>query len=334
MATYLVTGGCGFIGSNFVRQEIEKGHKIVNLDILSYAASQDNLADIADNDLYMFIEGDICDRNLVSKLLSDHNIDAVINFAAESHVDNSITGPQAFIQTNIVGTFELLMASLHYWQSLPKINKFRFVHVSTDEVFGDLPLDTDEKFTEETRYDPSSPYSASKAASDHLVRAWYKTYGLPTIVTNCTNNYGPYQHPEKLIPRMILCALNGEKLPVYGTGENVRDWIFVQDHCRGIALALTKGVDGETYAFGGNAERRNIDLVHKICDILDEIRPKEDGTSYHDQISFVEDRLGHDRRYAIDDSKSRNELGYTSVQVFEENLKHTVKWYINFCEKI
>lgn len=328
MKTYLVTGGCGFIGSNFVRQEVRKGHKVINLDILSYAANTDNVADVQDNPLYSFVKGDIGDRALVESLLRDHNVDAVVNFAAESHVDNSIANPRIFIETNVLGTFELLMAALSYWKSLPADNAFRFVHVSTDEVFGDLPLDTPEKFTEQTRYDPSSPYSASKAASDHLARAWHITYGLPVIVTNCTNNYGPYQHSEKLIPYMISCALQGKSLPIYGAGDNVRDWIFVEDHCKGIALALENGDVGGTYCFGGNAERRNIDIVHHICDILDQVRPKESGTSYRQQITFVQDRLGHDRRYAVNDSKARAELGYTTDIVFEDQLRRTIDWYI------
>lgn len=328
MRTYLVTGGCGFIGSNFVRQEITKGNKVVNLDILSYAANPRNVADVENNPLYVFVKGDIGDRALVEELLHTHRVDAVVNFAAESHVDNSISGPRVFIETNILGTFELLMAALSYWKSLPQENAFRFIHVSTDEVFGDLPFDAPEKFTEQTRYDPSSPYSASKAASDHLARAWYTTYGLPVIVTNCTNNYGPYQHPEKLIPHMISCALQGKPLPIYGQGNNIRDWIFVEDHCKGIALALEKGDIGGTYCFGGNAERRNIDIVHHICEILDQVHPAANGQSYRAQITHVQDRLGHDRRYAVDDRKARAELGYTTDVVFEDQLRRTIEWYI------
>lgn len=329
MKTLLVTGGCGFIGSNFIRQELDKGHGIVNLDILSYAANPDNLANYADHPQYHFIQGDIGDQKMVAKLLRDHKINAVINFAAESHVDNSINGPEVFIQTNVLGTYHLLMASLQYWQDCGKPADFRFLHVSTDEVYGDLPLNTDEKFSETNSYKPSSPYSASKAASDHLVHAWHRTYGLPTITTNCSNNYGPHQHHEKLIPHMVRCAVNGQKLPVYGKGKNVRDWIYVKDHCKGISLALERGRIGDTYCFGGNAERSNIDLVHKICDILDTLKPKQDGSSYRDQISFVKDRLGHDLRYAIDDTKARTELGYKTDTSFDNHFHETVKWFLN-----
>lgn len=328
MKTYLVTGGCGFIGSNFILQEIARGNRIINLDAMSYAADQDNVKEVANHHHYHFIEGDIADQTLVGKLLRDYKVDAVVNFAAESHVDNSINGPEVFIQTNVMGTYHLLWASLTYWREMGENPDFRFLHVSTDEVFGDLPLNTPEKFTENTSYKPSSPYSASKAASDHLVRAWHHTYGLPAIITNCSNNYGPRQHKEKLIPNMIRCALQGKPLPVYGRGENVRDWIYVGDHCRGIALALEKGAPGRSYCFGGNAERRNIDVVHMICDILDQTAPKGDGTSYRDQISFVTDRLGHDLRYAIDDARARHELGYTTDVAFNDYFRQTVEWYL------
>lgn len=328
MTNYLVTGGAGFIGNHFVRQELAKGHKVVNLDIMSYAASDDNLKDIKDNPNHIFVKGDIGDQPLISQLLKEHAIERVVNFAAESHVDNSISGPEVFIRTNVLGTYHLLWACLRFWQEQGKPDAFKVLHVSTDEVFGDLPLNSTEKFSETTRYKPSSPYSASKAAADHLVHAWYRTYGLPVLTTNCSNNYGPYQHHEKLIPNMIRCALRAKPLPVYARGENVRDWIFAQDHCRGLALALEKGTIGETYCFGGNAERRNIDLVTTICDVLDELRPAASGDSYRKQISFVSDRLGHDLRYAIDDSKARRELGYTTDVVFEDRFRETIEWYL------
>jgi len=334
MANYLVTGGCGFIGSNFIHQELAKGHHIVNLDVLSYAANQDNLNDCLHNPRYSFVQGDIGDQALVTSLLRRYDIDAVINFAAESHVDNSIAGPEIFIRTNVLGTYNILWASLQYWQERGRPADFRFLHVSTDEVYGDLPLDTPDKFCETSPYKPSSPYSASKAASDHLAAAWHRTYGLPVIVTNCSNNFGPYQHHEKLIPNMVRCALSGEAMPVYGQGLNVRDWIHVSDHCSGLALALTRGTPGETYCFGGNAERRNIDLVHKICDVLDTLRPKAGRASYRDQISFVDDRLGHDLRYAIDDSKARSLLGYQTEVPFETHFEDTVQWYLDHEERL
>lgn len=327
MKTYLVTGGCGFIGSNFIHQEREKGNRIVNLDNLSYAANPENLSKFDNDPDYIFIKGDICDQTLISKLLNEHNVDAIINFAAESHVDNSIKGPEVFIRTNIMGTYHLLWAALQYWQERGKPADFRFLHVSTDEVFGDLPLDTDDKFDEDTSYKPSSPYSASKASSDHLVHAWNRTYGLPTIITNCSNNYGPHQHHEKLIPHMVKCALENQPLPVYGTGENVRDWIYVRDHCKGIALALENGTLGEAYCFGGNTEKTNLELVHEICDKLDQIKPRKDGASYRDQITFVTDRLGHDLRYAIDDTKARRVLGYETDTSFDDHFETTIRWF-------
>lgn len=327
MKTYLITGGSGFIGSHFVIQEIEKGNRVINLDILSYAANPKNLFQIDRHPDYEFVKGSIGDSELVSALFAKHNFDAVVNFAAESHVDNSISGPEIFFQTNVMGTFRLLEETRRYWKNKNPTD-FRFIHVSTDEVFGDLPLEGKEKFTEETPYKPSSPYSSSKAASDHIVHAWYRTYGLPTIITNCSNNYGPHQHREKLIPTMIRCALENQPLPVYGTGENVRDWIFVKDHCRGIALALEKGKLGESYCFGGNSERRNIDVVNLICQLLDDLSPRADRKSYKEQINFVTDRKGHDLRYAINDAKARNVLGYRTDVTFEKRFAETINWYL------
>lgn len=328
MKQYLVTGGSGFIGSHFVIQEIIKGNRVVNLDILTYAANQNNLKSVANNELYKFVQGDIGDSDLVGHLMKQYSFDAVVNFAAESHVDNSISGPEVFYQTNVIGTFRLLEEARKYWEKNGKSSEFRFLHVSTDEVFGDLPLDGTEKFCETTPYKPSSPYSSSKAASDHIAHAWFRTYGLPVIITNCSNNYGPHQHSEKLIPTIIRCAQAGRALPVYGRGENIRDWIFVKDHCRGIALALEKGEVGESYCFGGNSERRNIDVVHLICQFLDEMKPRPDKKSYAEQITFVTDRKGHDLRYAINDKKARLQLGYATDVVFETHLKDTVKWYL------
>jgi dTDP-glucose 4,6-dehydratase len=329
MNNILVTGGAGFIGSEFCHQQINKGNKVVVLDIMSYAANMDNLKDISENENFTFIKGDIKDAELIAKILREHKINRVVNFAAESHVDNSITGPEVFIQTNVLGTYHMLWTSLKYWEELGKPEDFRFLHVSTDEVYGELDFDTEAKFSENTPYAPNSPYSASKAASDHLVRAWHETYGMPTITTNCSNNYGERQHHEKLIPHMIKCALEGKPLPVYGKGENIRDWIYVGDHCRGIALALENGKTGRTYCFGGNSERTNIDVVKLICACLDELRPRKDGKKYEEQITFVGDRLGHDLRYAIDDTRAREELGYTTDIVFEDRMKDTVKWYIS-----
>lgn len=318
--TLLITGGAGFIGSCFVAKAVARGCKVVVLDKLTYAGRRENLAGII-GDIQLVV-GDICDSVLVAQLLREHAVDALINFAAESHVDNSISGPKAFIETNINGTFALLEAARDYAKTMPD---FRYVQISTDEVYGELG-DTG-KFSETSPYAPNSPYSASKAAADHLVRAWHETYGLDTIITHCTNNYGPRQHSEKLIPRMISCALAGEKLPVYGKGENIRDWIHVEDHCEGIWLALMKGRAGQSYDFGGNAEEKNIDLVNKICAILDAKRPKNSG-KYADQIAFVEDRLGHDLRYAMDDSKAQTELGFTRKYTLEKGLEMTVGWYL------
>jgi len=318
----LVTGGAGFIGSTFVAQSIERGQNVVVLDALTYAGSRANL-DWIKSDNCKLVVGDIADAELVKSLLNQHRIEAIVHFAAESHVDNSISGPSAFIQTNIVGTYALLEAARQYYGSLSDKENFRFLHVSTDEVYG--TLGETGKFNENTPMKPNSPYSASKAASDHLVRAWFETYKLPTIITNCSNNYGPRQHPEKLIPLMITNALDGKKLPVYGDGKNIRDWIHVEDHSNGVALAISNGKVGETYCFGGNAERHNLQVVQAICNILSELTGKQD---YEKQIEFVTDRLGHDRRYAIDDDKAVKELGFKRKYDFESGIKETVKWYI------
>jgi len=330
MKTLLVTGGCGFIGSCFVLRQVRAGNVVVNLDALTYAANPENLSEIAGNSNYSFIQGNILDQKLISKISENYKIDALVNFAAESHVDNSINNPNTFIQTNINGTFSLLNSSLQYWQNLSGERKktFRFIHISTDEVYGSLTLE-EPKFTENNKYQPNSPYSASKASSDHLVRAWNETYQLPTIITNCSNNFGARQHWEKLIPTIIKSCLNNKIIPIYGNGKNIRDWIYVEDHCFGIELAMTKGKIGESYCFGGDAERQNIDIAGQICRILDVLRPKSDGTSYVNQIQFVEDRKGHDFRYAIDSSKAKKELGFEIGGSFEEKLTTTVKWYLN-----
>lgn len=329
MPTWLVTGGAGFIGGNFVLRAIAQGIKVINLDALTYAGNLDTLASIQDNPLHVFAQGDIGDRELVARLLAEHQPDAVVNFAAESHVDRSIDGPGAFIQTNVVGTLGLLEATRDYWKALEgeRREQFRFLHVSTDEVYGSLG-DTG-KFTETTPYAPNSPYSASKAASDHLVRAFHHTYGLPVLTTNCSNNYGPYHFPEKLIPLIIARALAGEPLPVYGDGKNVRDWLFVGDHCSAIRTVLEKGRVGETYNVGGNAEKQNIEVVHAICALLDARVPREDGKPRSSQITFVADRPGHDRRYAIDASKLRDELGWEPAYTFEQGIGETVDWYLS-----
>lgn len=331
----LVTGGAGFIGSHFVELAVQNGCRVVVLDALTYAGHKGNLEHIP-TEKYQLIEGNICDDSLIEKIFKDHKIDGVINFAAESHVDRSIVGPSDFIQTNIVGTFNLLRHSLAYWEKLPKNSTFRFLQVSTDEVFGEL--DTKGYFTESTPYGPRSPYSASKASADHLVHAWNQTYSLPTIITNCSNNYGPRQFPEKLIPVMIQKAINKEKLTVYGKGQNIRDWIHVKDHTYGIWLALTKGLVGQSYCFGGQSERKNIDVVKSICNILDEIKPLENKGTYSQFITYVEDRRGHDYRYAIDDSKAVDELNFVrKYHSFESGLFETVNWYLNnqlWCEKV
>lgn len=330
MKKILITGGCGFIGSCFVLDQVKKGNLVINIDNLAYSANLENLKEISEQKNYFFAEGNICDQDLVQKILEKFEIDWVVNFAAESHVDNSISGPEIFIKTNINGTFSLLMASLNYWQKLDgdRKNNFRFLHVSTDEVYGSLTED-EKKFDEETSYKPNSPYSASKAASDHLVRAWNKTYKLPTITTNCSNNFGPRQHREKLIPTIISSCLDDKKIPIYGSGKNIRDWIFVEDHCRGIELALEKGKLGETYCLSGEAEKQNLQIAEMICEILDRLKPREDKKSYKEQISFVEDRAGHDWRYAIDDKKAQKELGFSLSKNFEERLEETVCWYVN-----
>jgi dTDP-glucose 4,6-dehydratase len=326
--TWLVTGGAGFIGGNFVREAVARGVRVINLDALTYAGNLESLRDLDGNPDHVFVHGDIGDRTLVPRLLAEYRPDAVLNFAAESHVDRSIDGPAAFIQTNVVGTLALLESVRDYWKSLEGTAReaFRFLHVSTDEVYGSLGETG--RFTEQTPYAPNSPYSASKAASDHLVRAFHHTYGLPTLTTNCSNNYGPYHFPEKLIPLVIARALAGEPLPVYGDGRQVRDWLYVSDHCEAIRTVLAGGRVGETYNIGGNAEKQNIEVVKAICALLDERRPREDGKPRESQITFVADRPGHDRRYAIDASKLRNELGWEPKYTFERGLAETVDWYL------
>ena len=328
MPTWLVTGGAGFIGGNFVLDAVKRGIRIINLDALTYAGNRDTLGILDGDPAHVFVHGDIGDGGLVAELLAAHKPDAVINFAAESHVDRSIDGPAAFVQTNVVGTLALLEAVRDYWRGLAGDARdgFRFLHVSTDEVYGSLG-DTG-KFTEDTAYAPNSPYSASKAASDHLVRAFHHTYGLPVLTTNCSNNYGPYQFPEKLIPLVIARALAGEPLPVYGDGRNVRDWLYVGDHCAAIRAVLEGGRVGETYNVGGDAEMQNIDVVHVICKLLDERRPRSDGQPRSSQITYVADRPGHDRRYAIDASKLHKELGWKPAHSFEQGIADTVDWYL------
>jgi dTDP-glucose 4,6-dehydratase len=329
LPTWLVTGGAGFIGANFVLDAVRDGVRIVNLDALTYAGNLDTLASLDGDANHVFVHGDIGDRALVARLLDEHRPDAVVNFAAESHVDRSIDGPAAFVQTNVVGTLALLEAARDYWKSLDARagEAFRFLHVSTDEVYG--TLGETGKFTEDTPYAPNSPYSASKAASDHLVRAFHHTYGLPVLTTNCSNNYGPYQFPEKLIPLVIAKAIAGEPLPVYGDGRNVRDWLYVGDHCAAIRAVLERGGVGETYNVGGDAERQNIEVVQAICALLDERRPREDGKPRTSQITFVRDRPGHDRRYAIDASKLKRELGWSPAHSFEQGIADTVDWYLH-----
>ncbi|MFT3762397.1 MAG: dTDP-glucose 4,6-dehydratase [Pseudoxanthomonas sp.] len=329
MTTWLVTGGAGFIGGNFVLDAVPRGIRVVNLDALTYAGNLDTLASLDGDPNHVFVHGDIGDRALVARLLAEHRPDAVINFAAESHVDRSIDGPAAFVQTNVVGTLGLLESVRDYWKALDGDKKegFRFLHVSTDEVYGTLG-DTG-KFSETTPYAPNSPYSASKAASDHLVRAFHHTYGLPTLTTNCSNNYGPYHFPEKLIPLVIARALAGEPLPVYGDGKQVRDWLFVSDHCAAIRTVLEKGRVGETYNVGGNSEKRNIEVVKTICALLDQRRPRADGKPRESQIAFVADRPGHDRRYAIDAGKLKDELGWEPRYTFEQGIAETVDWYLD-----
>ena len=329
--TILITGGCGFIGSNFIQYILAntKYQNVINLDKLTYAGNLNNLLDIQKDERYIFIQGDICDHNCVRNIFKEYIPNVVVHFAAESHVDRSIDGPQQFIQTNIIGTSVLLQESLDYYIHLNKSfrSKFKFHHISTDEVFGSLGEGG--YFSESTAYDPSSPYSASKASSDHLVRAWHRTFGLPVTISNCSNNYGPYQFPEKLIPLMILNCLAEKPLPVYGTGENVRDWLYVQDHCDAINLVLQKGIIGETYNVGGNNEIQNIQIVRDICTILDEVKPAESGNSYHQLITFVKDRPGHDFRYAIDSTKIKQDLGWQPHETFQSGLRKTINWYLD-----
>ena len=326
----LVTGGAGFIGSAVCRHLIrDTDHEVVNLDKLTYAASPESVGEIADDPRYRFVRGDILDRSTVADLLRAESIDAIMHLAAESHVDRSIDGPGDFIQTNIVGTYELLEAARGYWNELPSAKKdaFRFHHISTDEVYGDLPLD-DSLFTEETPYAPSSPYSASKASSDHLAMAWHHTYHMPVVLSNCSNNYGPFHFPEKLIPLVILNGLEGRRLPVYGRGENVRDWLYVADHARALAMVCTKGEPGRSYNIGGRNERSNLHVVETICDTLDRLAPLPDGTSRRDLIDFVSDRPGHDLRYAIDATRIETELGWRAEETFDTGLEKTVRWYL------
>ena len=324
----LVTGGAGFIGSNFVLDWIAtEGTPVINLDKLTYAGNPTNLASLKGDSRYIFAQGDICDRTLIAGLLQKHQPQAIVHFAAESHVDRSIHGPGEFVQTNVVGTFSLLEEARAYWGALaePAKSRFRFLHVSTDEVYGSLGMN-DPAFSETTPYAPNSPYAASKAASDHLVRAYHHTYGMPVITTNCSNNYGPLQFPEKLIPLMILNALNGKPLPVYGDGKNVRDWLHVSDHCSGIRAALARGKLGETYNIGGNSEKTNLEVVHAVCTILDELHPA--GAPHAKLITYVKDRPGHDQRYAINAEKIRCELGWEPQERFEKGLRKTVEWYL------
>ncbi|WP_414659425.1 dTDP-glucose 4,6-dehydratase [Acinetobacter courvalinii] len=330
----LITGGAGFIGSAVVRHIIKNTNdEVLNLDKLTYAGNLESLKEIDQNPRYQFQQVDICDASKLALVFEQFQPDAIMHLAAESHVDRSIDGPSAFIQTNIVGTYSLLEATRQYWQTLDqnKKVKFRFHHISTDEVYGDLESTTD-LFTETTAYAPSSPYSASKASSDHLVRAWQRTYGLPTIVTNCSNNYGPYHFPEKLIPLVILNALDGKALPIYGTGNQIRDWLFVEDHARALYQVVTQGTVGETYNIGGHNEKQNIEVVKTICRILDELRPQDNVQSYENLITFVKDRPGHDLRYAIDATKIERELGWKPQETFETGIRKTVEWYLDNLE--
>ncbi|MDH1264573.1 dTDP-glucose 4,6-dehydratase [Pseudomonas sp. GD03944] len=335
----LVTGGAGFIGSALVRHLLnDTEHSVFNLDKLTYAGNLESLASVADNPRYQFLQADIGDQPRVAQALADFQPDAIMHLAAESHVDRSIDGPAAFIQTNIVGTYSLLEATRAYWSALPEARKqaFRFHHISTDEVYGDLH-GVDDLFTETTPYAPSSPYSASKAASDHLVRAWQRTYGLPVLLTNCSNNYGPYHFPEKLIPLVILNALDGKPLPVYGDGQQIRDWLYVEDHARALLTVVSTGQVGETYNIGGHNEQKNLHVVKSICALLDELSPRQPGGSYAEQITFVTDRPGHDQRYAIDAGKIERELGWTPQETFDSGLRKTVRWYLDnldWCRRV
>lgn len=326
----LVTGGAGFIGSNFILDWFQQSDEtLINLDKLTYAGNLSNLASLQANKKHVFVQGDIADSQALTQLLNQHQPRAIINFAAESHVDRSIDAPHDFIQTNVVGTFQLLESARHYWQKLsePAREKFRFLHVSTDEVYGSLLPDTP-AFNEQNRYEPNSPYSASKAASDHLVRAYHHTYGLPVLTTNCSNNYGPYQFPEKLIPLILHNALKGKALPIYGDGQQIRDWLYVSDHCSAIRRVLEAGRCGEIYNIGGLNEKTNLTVVETLCRLLDELQAREDGGSYSDQISFVPDRAGHDRRYAIDANKIVRELGWQPEHSFDSGIRQTVSWYL------
>jgi len=329
--TVLVTGGAGFIGANFVHDCLNQNDvtKIINLDKLTYAGNPENLDSLTGNTQHIFVKGDIGDRALVDELLDSHQPQAIINFAAESHVDRSILGPEEFLQTNIMGTFHLLEAARAYWNALDEQGQsdFRFLHVSTDEVYGSLELD-EPAFSETHQYAPNSPYSASKASSDHLVRSYHHTYGLPTLTTNCSNNYGPYQFPEKLIPLLIMNALQGEALPIYGDGKNIRDWLYVGDHCSAIRAVLDKGRVGETYNIGGNYEKTNLEIVHTVCDILDELVPDSSHVPHKQLITFVNDRPGHDRRYAIDPTKIENEIKWSPAETFDSGIRKTVAWYL------
>jgi dTDP-glucose 4,6-dehydratase len=331
MHTYLVTGGAGFIGSNFVlRQVKQNGIRIINLDLLTYAGNVNNLASLRKNNNHVFVHGDIGERDLVQRLFEQYHPRAVVHFAAESHVDRSINGPADFIQTNVVGTFHLLEETKRYWNALSSQEKetFRFLHVSTDEVYGSLDPD-DPPFREDTPYAPNSPYSASKAGSDHLVRAYFRTYGLPTVTTNCSNNYGPMQFPEKLIPLILLNAVEGKNLPIYGDGLNIRDWLYVEDHCEALEMVLKQGSVGETYNIGGHCEKDNLTMVQTICAILDDLRPHSPHNPHASLITFVKDRPGHDRRYAIDSSKINSQLGWYPKESLESGLQKTLEWYLN-----
>ena len=323
----LITGGAGFIGSAVVRKAISLGYEVINVDCLTYAACLENLESVSKNKKYFFEKEDICNRKSLKKIFEKYEPDAVMHLAAESHVDRSIDSPGNFIETNIIGTFNLLETSRDYWINQGKPKNFRFQHISTDEVYGSLPIDKTIKFNENTPYDPRSPYSASKAGSDHLVRAWHETYDLPVLITNCSNNYGPYHFPEKLIPVVIIKALSGEQIPIYGSGKNIRDWLFVEDHADALLTVLKKGQLGQSYNIGGENECTNLDLVNLICSILDKKRPKKSGI-YADQISFVADRPGHDARYAIDPSRIREELNWRPSITLEEGLEFTVQWYL------
>ncbi len=328
----LVTGGAGFIGANFILDWLKEptAEGIINLDKLTYAGNLATLDSLKKDTRHIFVHGDICDKALVSQLLKEYQPRAIVNFAAESHVDRSIHGPVEFIQTNIIGTFNLLECARAYWVEMQENEQrnFRFHHVSTDEVYGALTM-SDSPFVETHPYEPNSPYSASKAASDHLVRAWFHTYGLPVVTTNCSNNYGPYHFPEKLIPLVILNAINKKPLPIYGDGQQVRDWLYVGDHCSAIRAVLAQGTLGQTYNIGGGNEKTNLEVVQIICQILDEVKPRVDGRSYTQQITYVEDRPGHDRRYAIDASKIKHELGWQSIETFDTGIKKTVQWYLD-----